>query len=75
MLFSITEESLAGAQMLPFADRHHFELNLTDLLDQSTQCKKQWLLYAMAVTQRHERQQAANAGLQAVSVVTSKLLK
>jgi len=29
-------ELLAGAWALPFANRHHFNLNLTNLLDQST---------------------------------------
>jgi len=34
---SITAELLAGARALSIADRHHFDLNLSDLLDKSTQ--------------------------------------
>jgi len=39
MHHSMTAELLAGAQTLSLADRHHFDLNLSDLLDKSTQCK------------------------------------
>ena len=41
---SITEELLAGARALSIADRHHFDHNLSDLLDKSFQYKKNWLL-------------------------------
>jgi len=73
----ITAELLAGAQALSLADRHHFELNLSDLLDKSTQCKKSWLLNVVAARQRFERQQANFEGIQTLStlVTNSKLIK
>ena len=45
---SVTAELLAGARALSLADRHHFKLNLSDLLDKSTQCKRNLLLNAIA---------------------------
>jgi len=58
VVVSIAAKMLAGARALRFADRDHFNLNLTDLLDKSTQCKKNWLLNVLAARQRNERQQA-----------------
>jgi len=46
--------SLTSAS-LSLADRHHFELNLFDLLDKSKQCKRNWALNVLAARQRHER--------------------
>jgi len=66
--FSVTAELLAGAQALSLADRCHFELSLADLLDKSTQCKRNWLLNVLA-----ERQQAHCDGIQTPSVANSKL--
>jgi len=60
---SITAELLAGAWALSLADRHHFELNLSDLLDKSIQHKRNWLLNVVAVRQRSERQQANFEGI------------
>jgi len=51
--FSITAELLAGARAPSLADRHHFDLNLSDLLDKSIQHKRNWLLNAIAARQRH----------------------
>jgi len=65
---SVTAELLAGARALSLADRHHFELNLSDLLDKSTQYKKNWLLNVIAARQRFERQQANFEGIQTLSV-------
>jgi len=53
---SITAELLAGARALSLADRHHFKLNLSDLLDKLTQHKRNWLLNVVAARQRLERQ-------------------
>jgi len=75
MWMSITAELLAGAHVLSLADRHHFELNLADLLDKSTQCKRNWPLNVVAARQRYERQQAHCGGLQTRSVANSKLIK
>jgi len=72
---SITAELLAGARALSIADRHHFDLNLSDLLDKSTQCKRNWLLNVIAARQRHERQQANFEGIQTLSIANSKLIK
>jgi len=72
---SITEELLAGARALSFADRHHFDLNLSDLLDKSTQYKRNWLLNVIAARQRFERQQANYEGIQTLSIAKSKLIK
>jgi len=72
---SITAELLAGARALSLADRHHFELNLSDLLDKSTQYKKNWLLNVIAARQRFERQQANFEGIQTLSIANSKLIK
>jgi len=72
---SITRELLAGARALPFADRHHFEHNVLDLLDKSLQFKKNWLLNVQAARKRYERLHNVNAGLQEESRATSKLLK
>jgi len=52
----VTAELLAGAPSLSLADRHHFELNLSDLLDKSMQCKRNWLLNVIVARQRFERQ-------------------
>jgi len=71
----ITAELLAGAWALSFADRHHFELNLSELLDKSTQCKRNWLLNVIAAKQRFERQQANFEGIQTLSIANSKLIK
>ena len=48
---SITAEMLAGTPALCLADRHHFKLNLSDLLDKSMQCKRNWFLNVIAATQ------------------------
>jgi len=72
---SITAELLAGARALSLADRHHFELNLSDLLDKSTQYKKNWLLNVIAARQRFERQQAHFEGILTLSIANSKLIK
>jgi len=66
---------LAGARALSIADRHHFDLNLSDLLDKSTQHKRNWLLNAIAARQRFERQQANFEGIQTLSAANSKLIK
>jgi len=71
----ITAELLAGARALSLADRHHFGLNLSDLLDKSTQCKRNWLLNVIAARQRFERQQANFEGIQTLSIANSKLIK
>ena len=42
-VISITAEVLTGAHALSLADGYHFELNLADLLDKSTQCKSKVL--------------------------------
>jgi len=72
---SITAESLAGAWALSLADRHHFNLNLSDLLDKSTQYKSNWLLNVIAARQRYERQQSNFEGTQNLSIANSKLIK
>jgi len=72
---SITAELLAGARALSLADRHHFELNLSDLLDKSMQYKRNWLLNVIAARQRFERQQANFEGNQTPSIANSKLIK
>jgi len=72
---SITAELLAGARALSLADRHHFDLNLSDLLDKSTHCKRNWLLNGIAARQRCERQQANVEGTQNLSIANSKLIK
>jgi len=72
---SITAELLAGARALSLANRHHFDLNLSDLLDKSTQCKRNWLLNVIAARQRFERQQADFEGIQTLSTTNSKLIK
>jgi len=72
---SITEELLAGAPALSLADRHHFNLNLSDLLDKSTQCKRNWLLNVIAARQRCERQQAHFEGTHTLSIANSNLIK
>jgi hypothetical protein len=72
---SITDELLAGARALPFADRHHFDHNLLDLLGKSLQFKKNWLLNVQAARKRYDRVHSTNAGLQAESRARSKLLK
>jgi len=66
---------LAGARALSIADRHHFDFNLSDLLDKSTQHKRNWLLDVIAARQRFERQQANFEGIQTLSVANSKLIK
>jgi len=73
--FSITAELLAGARALSLADRHHFNLNLSDFLDKSTQHKRNWLLNVIAARQRFERQQANFEGIQTISIANSKLIK
>jgi len=76
MIFvSVTAELLAGAQALSLADRHHFDLNLSDLLDMSTQHKRNLLLNVIAARQRSERQHANFEGMQTLSVAHSKLIK
>jgi len=70
-----TAELLAGARALSIADRHHFDLNLSDLLDKSTQHKRNWLLNVIAARQRFERQQANYEGIQTLSIANSKLIK
>jgi len=72
---SVTAELLAGARALSIADKHHFDLNLSDLLDKSTQHKRNWLLNAIAARQRFERHQANFEGIQTLSVANSKLIK
>jgi len=72
---SVTAELLAGARELSLADRRHFELNLSDLLDKSAQCKRNWLLNVIAARQRFERQQADFEGIQTLSIANSKLIK
>ena len=72
---SITDELLASARALPFADRHHFDHNILDLLGKSLQFKKNWLLNVQAARKRYDRVHSANAGLQAESRARSKLLK
>jgi len=72
---SITAELLAGAWASSLVDRHHFDLNLSDLLDKSTQCKRNWLLNVIAARQRCERQQANFEGTQNLSIVNSKLIQ
>jgi len=74
---SITAELLTGARALSLADRHHFDLNLSDLLDKSTQCKRNWLLNVIAARQRYERKQANFEGIQTLlaSIANSKLIK
>jgi len=66
---------VAGAGALSIADRHHFDLNLSDLLDKSTQRKRKRLLNAIAARQRFERQQANFEGIQTLSIANSKLIK
>jgi len=75
LINSITAELLVGARALSLADRHHFDLNLSDLLDKSTQCKKNWLLDVIAARQRFERQQANFEGIQTLSIANAKLIK
>jgi len=72
---SITAELLAGARALSLADRHHFNLNLSNLLDKSTQYKRNWLLNVIAARQRYERQQANFEGTQNLSIANSKLIQ
>jgi len=72
---SITAKLLAGARALSLSDRHHFDLNLSDLLDKSTQCKRNWLLNVIAARQRFERQHANFEGIQILSIANSKLIK
>jgi len=72
---SVTAELLAGAQASSLADRHHFDLNLSDLLDKSAQCKRNWLVNAIAARQKFERQQANFEGIQTLSIANSKLIK
>jgi len=45
---SVAAEFLAGAPALSLADRLHFELHLSDLLDKSIKHKRNWLLNVMA---------------------------
>jgi len=71
----IAAELLAGARALSFANRHHFELNLADLLDKSTQHKRNRLLIVLAARQRHEQQQAHFCSIQGLSVTNSQLIK
>jgi len=54
----ITAAFLAGARALSLADRHHFELNLSDLLDKSTKHKRNWLLNVLAASQTTVRETA-----------------
>jgi len=72
---SVTAELLAGVRALSLADRHHFNLNLSDLLDKSMQHKRNWLLNVIAAGQRHERHQANFDGTQNLSIANSKLIK
>jgi len=75
---SIAAELLVGAHALSLADRHHFELNLSDLLNKSTQHKKNWLLCSTfwhSGKGRCERQQATHDGIQTLSAASSKLIK
>jgi len=72
---SVTAELLTGARALSLADRHHFDLNLSDLLDKFTQHKRNWLLNVIAARQRCERQQANFEGTQNLSIANSKLIK
>jgi len=62
-------------QQLSLADRHHFDLNLSDLLEKSTQHKKNWLLNVIAARKRFERQQTTFEGIQTLSIANSKLIK
>lgn len=50
----VAKKLLACVQALPFADGHHFNLNLTDLLGKFTHCKKNWLLNIIATRQWHQ---------------------
>ena len=72
---NITDELLVGAGALPLADRHHFDHNLVELLEKSTQYKKNWLLNVLAAKQRQARRQAATLEEQTLSLANSKLLK
>ena len=72
---SITEELLAGARALSITDSHHFEYNVSDLLDKSYHYKKNWLLNVLAARQRYERQQVDFNGIQALSMANSQLIK
>ena len=74
-LSCVTVELLAGALALCLADRHHFDLNLSDLLHKSTQDKKNWLFNVIAARQRFERQQATFEGIRTLSTANSKLTK
>ena len=64
---------IAGA--LSGADRCHFELNLSALLDKSTQCKRNLLHNVLAARQRFERQQANFKNIQTLSVANSRWIK
>jgi len=75
MVKRITAELLVGARALSLADRHHFKLNTSDLLDEFTQCKRNWLLDVLAVRQRHEPQQANFDDIQTLSTANYKLIK
>ena len=75
MEISITEEMLAGARALPFADRYHFEDNLIDLLNKNLKFKQSWLLNVQAARQRYDRQNNQEVAQQTVSRARSKLLK
>jgi len=69
---SVAAEFLAGAPALSLADRLHFELHLSDLLDKSIKHKRNWLLNVMAAArQRFERQQANFEGIQTLSIANS----
>jgi len=70
-----TAELLVGARALSHADKHRFEFNLSDLLDKSIQCKKNWLLNVLAAKQRFERQQVNCDGICNLSTANSKLIK
>jgi len=63
------------AWALSFADRHHFDFNLSGVPDNSTQCKRNWQLNVIAARQRFERQQANLEGIQTLSIAHSKLIK
>jgi len=71
----VTAELLEGARALSISDRHHFELNLTDLLGKATQCKRNWLLNVLAAEQLYQMQQTNFDGIQTISIANSRLIK
>jgi len=69
-------ELLTGAWAVFLADGHHFDLNLTDLLDQSTQYKKNWLFNIIAVSKGvKDKMLLTKAFIHTASIANSKLIK